>query len=121
MPNNELQANGQLCARVSAVFCIIMSEIRARINGPRPPFYILAEEIWPGEDFDSYGDSQTPESESWTELTIINSKNTSQRIHVDPESRNLLVLAVRSEVQELAQRAAQFIVKNCSGEMLGHA
>jgi hypothetical protein len=98
-----------------------MSKIRVKINGPRTPYYKLSDELWPGQDVDSDGDSESPNSGSWTELTIINRKDEAMRIDIDPESTSPLVLVVKSEIKELAEYAANFLVKNCCGEVLSHA
>ena len=95
-----------------------MIKIRIKIEGPRPPYYHLSDTLWPGVSIDSDGDSVTPDASDWTELTIINREDETQRIDIDPESEDPLILIVRSEVKELAEFSANFLVKHSEGTIL---
>ncbi|KZN48607.1 hypothetical protein N474_18635 [Pseudoalteromonas luteoviolacea CPMOR-2] len=97
-----------------------MIKIRVKISGPRPPFYALSNELWPGQDIDSDGDSESPGSDSWTELTLINRSDETLRVDIDPESLDPLVLIVKSETKELAEYAENFLVSNCASEVISH-
>ncbi len=75
-----------------------MNEILAQINGPRPPFAEVAIHLrGEGVDLDSDGNSDTPPSQSWTELTIEKRPHEGLRVNFDPISLNPLVLKPTSE------------------------
>jgi len=88
-------------------------------SGPRPPYYSLAEHLWgAGCDFDSDGDSKEPDATDWTELTVILRSAPEQRVDIDPvDDQELLVLAIRSDCEELARRAAEFLQREAGGEL----
>src|SRR6187402_1243414 len=84
--------------------------------GPRPPYWTVAEHLWgEGCDFDSDGDSSPPDSQSWTELTVILRSDTTQRVDIDPLSKEPLVLVIRSEQAELASKAAEYLSATTGG------
>jgi hypothetical protein len=91
-------------------------EFRIKDLGPRPPFSAVAEHLWgPGVDFDSDGNSVTPDDPTWTELTVILRKTPEERVDIDPASDTPLVLKVVSESRELALRAATFLTETTGG------
>ena len=97
-----------------------MKETRIRIEpgGPRPPYSEVAHHLWGGADIDSDGNSNTADSTAWTELTLINRTDTTQRVDIDPLSQNPLVLEVRSETYDLAESAAQFLTAATNGKRI---
>jgi hypothetical protein len=92
--------------------------ITVRIGGPRPPYDKLAKYLWGAVDFDSDGDSVEPGSTNWTELTLINRQDETQRIDVDPISESPLLLEIRSESEELAARTARFLADQTHGHIV---
>jgi hypothetical protein len=63
-------------------------ETQLKVVGPMPPFYKIAEALWgSGTDYDSDGDSETPDSTNWTELTLTNRQDIKQRIDIDPSEK----------------------------------
>ena len=95
-----------------------MKKIYVEINGPRPPYYNLPNELWPGVGFDSDGNSHDPESKEWTELSITNRENESLRINIDPVNENPLVFVVESDTPELTIFAANWLVSHAAGKIL---
>jgi len=93
--------------------------ILIKVNGLRPPLHRMAVALW-GEniDYDSDGNSKTPDDTEWTELTIENRMKKGQRVDIDPVSLNPLVLKVRSENKILAQQVAEYLRRETKGEML---
>ena len=93
--------------------------------GPRPPCFKVAEHLWGANcDFDSDGDSETPEATDWTELTVSlrtpqwQQDNVEQRVDVDPLNEgNPLILAIVSEDDDLARKAAAFLHREAGGEL----
>ena len=86
--------------------------------GPRPPYYSVAEHLWgKGCNIDSDGDSDTPQSTSWTELTVILriGGEGEPRVDVDPVGLDPLVLKVESDDPDLGKRAAEFLRSECGG------
>ena len=92
--------------------------ITVQIGGPRPPFDKLAKYLWGAVDYDSDGDSVDPESTNWTELTLTNRQDETQRIDVDPISEFPLRLVIRSESEELATKAARFLADETHGHLV---
>jgi len=76
--------------------------------GERPFFGWMKNFVWVEEDVDTDtdGDSYPRDSRTWTELTMITRDERDERFDVDPVQQNPLILKVRSEIQELAARAA---------------
>lgn len=96
--------------RVRQLLATMRFEFRIHAPGPRPPFLLVAEHLWgAGIDFDSDGDSRTPDDPNWTELTVIRRGESSERVDVDPVSESPLVLKVVSESRDLALRLANFL------------
>lgn len=85
--------------------------------GPRPPYYKVAEHLWgAGCNFDSDGDTSSPEATDWTELTIISRSDPNQRVDIDPHPEDgPLVLVIRSEHLELAKAVALFLQREAGG------
>ena len=94
-------------------------EFNVEIDGPRPPCWTVAEYLWgAGVDFDSDGNSQTPDDPNWTELTVAKRPDCLERIDVDLLSESPLVLKVRSESRELAFKAATYIATAANGRVV---
>ena len=94
--------------------------------GPRPPYYKLAEHLWgSGCDYDSDGNSGHPEAHDWTELTVSlraarwqQDVDDHDRVDVHPVGAGEpLVLAIVSDQEELARRAAVFLHREAGGEL----
>lgn len=100
-----------------------MARLLLTAPGPRPPYYRLAHHLWGSvADFDSDGDSVTPDATDWTELTVslrgVSGRlSDSQRIDIDPLDGEPLILAIVSENAELARRAAEFLQSESGGEL----
>lgn len=93
-------------------------EFRIHAPGPRPPLVLVAEHLWgAGVDFDSDGDSRTPDDQNWTALTIVLRGGKSERVDVDPVSESPLALKVVSESRDLALRAANFLARTTGGAL----
>ena len=91
---------------------------RIRNPGPRPPFATVAEHLWgTGVDFDSDGDSRTPDDPNWTELTVIR-RDARERIDIDPVEEAPLTLQVVSESRELGLQAATFLAHVTGGHLV---
>jgi hypothetical protein len=85
-------------------------ERRVRINGPRPSFSEVAEDLWGGGvEFDSDGNSTAPDDAHWTELIIQRRQPPLERVDIDPVSDSPLVLRIVASSDLLAQRAAEFL------------
>jgi len=87
--------------------------------GPRPVVSDVAEYLWgAGCDVDSDGNATAANDRSWTELTLTLRPGYRQRIDVDPlDDRQPLVLVIRSETDELAQRIGSFLHSASGGEL----
>lgn len=86
--------------------------------GPRPPFYEVAQALWGNADFDSDGDSDTPDAVDWTELTLSRRPDEVERVDVDPVGgAGPLVLCIKSENAELTRRAADFLWQRAGGSL----
>jgi hypothetical protein len=93
-------------------------EFRVETPGARPPFGFLAEHLWgPGVDFDSDGNSRTPDDREWTELTIIRRDHSGERVNVDPVSDAPLILRVVAQSHEIAFKTAQFLATTTGGRL----
>jgi len=75
-------------------------EKQLEVVGPMPPFYKLAEVLWgSGTDYDSDGDSEHPDYTNWTELTLTNRQDATQKIDIGSmEKPNQIVLRGSSEI-----------------------
>ena len=85
--------------------------------GPRPPYYLVAEHLWGGADFDSDGNSTTPSDTNWTELTVQLRPDCIERVDIDPVCNDPLVLKIASESPALAKSAADFLVTSTGGKL----
>ncbi|OZG71060.1 hypothetical protein BTA51_23450 [Hahella sp. CCB-MM4] len=80
------------------------------IIGKLPQFTKVAEKLWGKDsDYDSDGDASSPGSQEWSELTLINRSDESQRIDIDPVNNNPKHLVVCSESSELVQKVIHFL------------
>lgn len=100
-----------------------MAQLLLTAPGPRPPYYRVARHLWgQNADFDSDGDSTSPDATDWTELTLAlrddgGVSSDSERVDIDPVGAEPLVLAVVSESSELARKTAEFLRSECGGEL----
>lgn len=88
--------------------------------GPRRPYYSVAEHLWgAGCNIDSDGDSDTPDSSDWTELTLIlrSGLEDGPRVDVVPLDGPLPILWIRSDEEALAGRAAAFLLEKAGGTL----
>ena len=87
--------------------------------GPRGAFARYIAFLWsPGHDCDSDGDSEPPNSQTWTELTLINRHNEVERLDVDPRGEKPLILGVRSDCHYLAARMTYAIAVTAGGTVI---
>ncbi|OZB57934.1 MAG: hypothetical protein B7X39_20365 [Lysobacterales bacterium 14-68-21] len=94
--------------------------VHVKAPGIRPPYYLVAELLWgAGCDFDSDGNSHTPEDGEWTELSLVLRSDVGQRVDIDPVSTEPLVLGVRSTHESLASQAARFLALHTGGALVG--
>ena len=94
-------------------------EIRVQVNGPRPPFPEVAEHLWGvGVDFDSDGDSTSPNDPQWKELTVERRMPPGERVDIDPVSEVPLVLKIVASSDVLARRAAEFLRDRTNGRLI---
>lgn len=78
--------------------------------GRRPAYWKLAAHLWgAGCNIDSDGNSQTPDDEEWTELTLSLRGAPGQHVTVDPIPGEASTLAVRSADPTLAEKVAAFL------------
>jgi hypothetical protein len=92
-----------------------------RVGGPRPPFYTIGEHLWgAGADLDSDGDSSDPEASDWTELTLVNRRDTSERIDVDPVQEAPLVLKVKGTTPKLTEQGARYLASVTGRAVISH-
>lgn len=90
--------------------------------GSRPPYYELAQALWGDKDFDSDGDSSSPDATNWTELTVSLRPDETERIDIDPVSEaGPLVLCIRSENAQLVTRAGDFLKQRTGGSLSASA
>lgn len=86
--------------------------------GPRPPFYRIPQHLW-GKDcnFDSDGDSYPdPHTTQWTWLYAALRPDCKEVLNVNAiETAPRLVLAISSNSEQLAQRAAMFLRDEAGG------
>ena len=68
-----------------------------------------------GVDFDSDGNSETPNDRNWTELTVVRRDDSAQRIDIDRVVGEPLLLKVTSDYRTLALRAATFLAQSTGG------
>ena len=90
-----------------------------RVGGSRPPYYAVGEYLWGvGADLDSDGDACDPEDLSWTELTLMNRRDITERIDVDPVQAAPLVLKVMGTKAGLVERAARYLAEASGGDVV---
>lgn len=87
--------------------------------GPRPTFTDLADHLWgAGCEVDSEGNAAAVKDRFWTELTLTLRPAYRERIDVDPlDGRQPIVLVIRSENEELMNRAALFLHAESGGAL----
>lgn len=93
--------------------------------GPRPAYFKLAEHLrGSGCEFDSDGNSNHPEATNWTGLTVIlrappwQEDTEIERVDIDPVGDGEpLVLAITSDKESLARRAADFLNETAGGKL----
>lgn len=89
-----------------------------REPGAREPYYKYMVFLWgDGHDCDTDGNSNHIDDRTWTELTIINRKDESERVDVDPISDSPLTLEVKSERDYLAARLAYALAVTTAGRL----
>ena len=88
-----------------------------RNPGPRPAYYFLAEHLWGvGCNIDSDGNSDTPEDNGWTELSLfLRGAPSLEQVDIDPISESPLVLKIQSPSQVLCERVAQYLANTAGG------
>ncbi len=89
----------------------------ARVVGQMPPFGQVAHALWGDDaDVDSDGDSETPESTNWRELTLILRPEYALRIDIVPTKDNRDIIELRSDSADLLNRTLAFLEKRGSIE-----
>lgn len=87
-----------------------MNKVLAKVIGPMPPFYRIADALWgEGADIDSDGDSDTPESTDWRELTLILRPSDELRIDIDPVREDRDLVEITSESPELLSQTLAYL------------
>lgn len=87
-----------------------------RPAGERPAFWRVAVFLWwEGVDFDSDGNSRTPDDRHWTELTVRLRPGYGERVDVDPLHENDSVLVITGSSLELVARAAWYLATESGG------
>jgi hypothetical protein len=69
-------------------------------------------------DFDSDGDSASPDDRQWTELTVERRRPPLERVDIDPISETPLVLKVTASSAALARLAAEFLKEQTGGQLI---
>lgn len=88
-------------------------------EGPRPSLNVIVIELWgQGANVDSDGNSNSPDDQFWTELTLENRAILGSRIDVDPVSERPLVLKVQADTEELRNRLVALLVRSSGGYVL---
>lgn len=87
--------------------------------GLRPYFDDIASHLWgAGCDFDSDGNDDDLPSGNWTELTVALRPEGDLRLDIDPlDDAQPLVLVIRSEDKNLAEKAALFLLSQAGGTL----
>lgn len=78
-----------------------MIKQKLKVINKLPPYYKIADALWGADaNIDSDGDSVTPDSTAWTELTLILRSDETQRIDIDPieESKDLMLKSGSSDL-----------------------
>jgi hypothetical protein len=95
-------------------------EIHVRTNGPRPSFGEVAEFLWGRNvDFDSDGNSTSPDDPNWTELTLERRDGPLERVDIYVSTEVPLVLKVVASSFSLSRRAAEFLRERTHGSLVG--
>jgi hypothetical protein len=96
-----------------------MSSVFLIDPGLRPDFADIADHLWGvGCAFDSDGDAAAANDRNWTELTLTLRPAYQARIDVDPlDDLEPLVLVIRSDNDELTEKAGLFLHSACGGAL----
>lgn len=87
-----------------------MKELSLKLTGELPPFYKIADFVWgEGSDFDSDGNSSTPEATDWSELTLILRNDASKRIDIDPIDGDARHLKLMASNEKLANSVVSYL------------
>src|SRR5215470_5865373 len=91
--------------------------------GPRPFSRDVADHLWgPGCDYDSDGNDDQALPDDRTELTVALRPCSEQRVDIEPfDDHEPLVLVICSDPEELARKAAIFLLSEAGGELSHHA
>ena len=90
----------------------IMIEQRIELIGELPPYYKIADMLLGVDaDVDSDGNSESADSISWNELTIIFRKDREQRLEVYPNGHDERFLIVSSMKEDLVAKTIFFLKK----------
>jgi hypothetical protein len=83
----------------------------------RPPYARVANHLWGSKaNFDSDGNSRTPDDTQWTELSLIlRGSEGESEIHIDPVAVSPLALKIRSLNAGLAEQTAIFLSDQTAG------
>ena len=82
----------------------------AKVVGAMPPYYEVAYALWgEGVDFDSDGDSSTPEATDWRELTVILRADVGQRVDIDPTDRDQDIVKIVATSSQLLEQTCEFL------------
>lgn len=89
-----------------------MFEHRIELIGELPAYYKIADVLWGVDaDIDSDGNSETAESTSWSELTLILRSDTEQRLEIDPDEKGERFLLVSSMKEDLVTKTIDYLKK----------
>ena len=88
----------------------IVNEVNIQIIGKLPAYYDIAEYLWgKNVDIDSDGNSESPEDNDWSELTLILRSDENQRIDIDQIEGNSKQLILRATTNELLSSVLKFL------------
>lgn len=90
------------------------------IIGDMPPFVKIAYALW-GENvnFDSDGDSTTPDATDWRELTLIRRPECDERLDIDPIQEDSEKVLLQASSEHVLLTAIEYLIKYGSiGETL---
>ncbi len=78
-----------------------------------PPYYKIADYLWGSDaNIDSDGNSESPESTEWDELTLMLRDDTEQRIDIDPIEGDGKHLLLRASNEQLQSKVVSYL-KEC--------
>jgi hypothetical protein len=97
-----------------------LAEYRLERPGTRRPFGEYVDFLFDGQNCDTDGNSTAVADGDWTELTIINRENDSERVDVFEFSETPLGLIIKSGRQEIAARLAYALAATCGGTLYNH-